>query len=139
MSDRGRSPAPSGGSDPRRGSSGSRPPSGGGSRGSSPAPSGSGQPGPSAAPGWTAGPGFDPAKPASSGLDKPNTRMELPPEAYLLDKGKDAFCLRGQKYNTEGTQDLVHTNSIRITKVNLDKKIHQFDVSLAPACLKGLV
>lgn len=134
MSDRGRSPAPSSGGDPRRASSGSRPPSAGGSRAGgsradSPAPSGSGQSGGAAA-GWQAGPGYDPARLSSGAQDrKYNTRMELPPEAYLTTQGKDVFCLRGQKVNTEGAPDMIHTNSIRVTKVNLSKKIYQFDVS----------
>lgn len=61
--------------------------------------------------------------------------MELPPEAYSFDNNKDMFCLRGNKYNSEGVQDSVLSNSIRITSMNLEKKIHQFDVSRPqPSC-----
>ncbi|QPH10460.1 hypothetical protein C2857_001778 [Epichloe festucae Fl1] len=81
-------------------------------RGPSPSPSAAaspgsrtGSPGPGA-PGWVAGPGFDPAR-SSTQIEGGNTRMELPPDAYVLDAQKDMFALRGNKFNTEGSKAIV--------------------------------
>ncbi|TWU78208.1 hypothetical protein ED733_007930 [Metarhizium rileyi] len=126
MSDRGRSPAPSG-----QGSSGSRHPSRApqgsapGSRAGSPSRPASG---PS---GWAAGPGYDPAKPASQ-PDKGNTRMELPPDAYVTEALKDVFALRGNKFNTEGSSAMIEVNQYRMKKFDFSKKIYQYDVIISP-------
>lgn len=55
--------------------------------------------------------------------------MELPPDAYLTDTKKSQFALRGNKLNTEGTQDMVHTNQYRMKSFDTSKKIFQYDVS----------
>ncbi|KAG6012482.1 hypothetical protein E4U43_007782 [Claviceps pusilla] len=112
MSQRGRSPAPSAAA-----------PSG--SRTGSAAPS-AGRPS-----GWVAGPGFDPAR-STTQQDKGNTRMELPPDAYVLDAQKDIFALRGNKYNTDGSKAIVEVNQYRMTKFDFAKKIFQYDVSISP-------
>lgn len=122
MSDRGRSPGPSG-----QGSSGSRLPSRA-PQGSAPgsrtgSPSRSGQ----AAAGWVSGPGYDPAKPATQ-PDKGNTRMELPPDAYVTEGQKDIFALRGNKFNTEGSNAVIEVNQYRMKKFDFAKKIYQYDV-----------
>ncbi|KAK7415854.1 Protein argonaute [Neonectria magnoliae] len=126
MSDRGRrSPSPSGPGS----SSGERRPSQSPSRGRTDSPSGSaaGKPGS----GWAKGPGFDPARPAPK-EEKGNTRMELPPDAYVSETKKDLFTLRGNKLNTEGKAELVEVNQYRMTKFDFTKKIYQYDVVLSP-------
>jgi eukaryotic translation initiation factor 2C len=125
MSDRGRSPAGSAaGASPQ-----SRQPSmsaSGRSRAASPAQtSGSGDP----KTGWAPGMGFDPAKPPSKER-RGNTRMELPPDAYLSNEDrKDVFAIRGNKFNTEGRAEKVEVNQFRMTKFDFGKKIYQYDVS----------
>lgn len=121
MSDRGRSPGPSG-SGP---GSGPRGPSG--SRGSSPASAAGRGP----VPQWKEGPGYDPAR-MDKPKDKGNTRMELPPDAYATDAKKSMFAVRGNKFNTEGTPDLVHVNQYRMKKFDFNKKVYQYDVSNSP-------
>ncbi|KAI9147761.1 Protein argonaute [Paramyrothecium foliicola] len=124
MSDRGRSPPRNPGS---RGPSPSR----------SPASAPPGSPGgPGGRPGWPQGMGVDPAKPASGRDDKGNTRMELPPDAYILDANKDVFPIRGNKYNTEGKPEMIEVNQYRMTKFDFNKKIYQYDVSLSPPAQK---
>ena len=78
-------------------------------------------------PGWTQGPGFDPARMGTA--KKGNTRMELPPDAYVLDSKKSMFTLRGNKLNTEGSPAVVEVNQYRMTKFDFTKKIYQYDVS----------
>lgn len=118
MSDRGRSPAPSS----HRGSEG-RPSQS--SRGpGSPARSSAGGP----AGNWPKPLGVDPAKPIKA-PEKGNTRVELPPDAYLTDTKKDFFTLRGQKLNTEGKPETIEVNQYRMTRFNFNKKIYQYDVS----------
>ena len=114
MSDRGRSPGPGG-------------PSGPGSRAGS--PSRSDAPGSSLQEKWPQGPGYDPARGAKT-QEKGNTRMELPPDAYVSETKKDLFTLRGNKFNTEGKPDKVEVNQYRMTKFDFTKKIYQYDVSL---------
>ncbi|KPM33983.1 Protein argonaute [Neonectria ditissima] len=123
MSDRGRrSPSPSG----QGSSSGERRPSKSPSRGRPDSPSGpgSGKPGS----GWAKGPGFDPARPAAK-QERGNTRMELPPDAYVSETKKDLFTLRGNRVNTEGRPEPVEVNQYRMTKFDFTKKIYQYDVS----------
>ncbi|KAL6852704.1 Protein argonaute [Amphichorda felina] len=78
--------------------------------------------------GWNPGPGFDPARGPER---KGNTRMELPPDAYM-DGKKSEFTLRGNKLNTEGAPDVVHTNQYRMIKFDFSKKIYQYDVLISP-------
>ena len=62
--------------------------------------------------------------------------MELPPDAYMEGE-KSIFTPRGNKLNTEGTPDVVHTNQYRMTKFDFSKKIYQYDVCQAcrfPIC-----
>ncbi|GAO18386.1 uncharacterized protein UV8b_05404 [Ustilaginoidea virens] len=120
MSERGRSPTPV----PVRGTSqsGSGPP---GSRPGTPAPSGPG------ASGWKAGPGYDPAKMTTHKMIE-NTRMELPPDAFVLDEQKDVFALRGNKLNSEGSKAIIEVNQYRMTKFDFNKKIYQYDVIISP-------
>ena len=73
--------------------------------------------------------GFDPAKPASSANDKGNTRMELPPDAYVNDTQKGRFTLRRNKLNTEGKPAAVEVNQYRMKTFDFTKKIYQYDVS----------
>lgn len=54
--------------------------------------------------------------------------MELPPDAYMLEAGKSPFTLRNNKFNTEGTPDVVHVNQYRMKKFDFSKKIFQYDV-----------
>ena len=118
MSDRGRSPSPAGPGGPS-----------GSERRPSPSPSGrSAASGPSGG-NWIQGPGFDPAKPAKK-EEKGNTRVELPPDAYISDTRKDMFTLRGNKLNTEGQAAQVEINQYRMTKFDFSKKIYQYDASL---------
>lgn len=131
MSERGRSPAPSGqGQTERRSSqslsrSGSR--SASGSRPTSPARSAAVGAGPG---GFVKGPGFDPARMGSQGIqEKGNTRMELPPDAYVSDTKKDMFALRGNRLNSEGKPAQVQVNQLRMSKFDFQKKIYQYDVS----------
>ncbi|KAF5020355.1 hypothetical protein F66182_7627 [Fusarium sp. NRRL 66182] len=115
MSDRGRSPSPAGPGGPPQSSSRS--------------PSASAAGGPSS--GWAQGPGFDPAKPQGQ-QDKGNTRMELPPDAYVSETKKDLFTLRNGRFNTEGKPEPIEVNQYRMTKFDFSKKIHQYDVILSP-------
>lgn len=125
MSDRGRSPAGSApGASPQ-----SRQPSRSGSsrsRAASPAQTSvSGDP----KTGWAPSMGFDPAKPPSKDR-KGNTRMELPPDAFISNEDrKDMFATRGNKFNTEGRAEKVEVNQFRMTKFDFSKKIYQYDVS----------
>lgn len=134
MSDRGRSPERSGGGGPSRSSrqGSTSPTQSGGSpapRGPSPArSSGSGSQGSPS--GWKKGMGFDPAKPADD-KSKGNTRMELPADAYS--SNRDMFSLRGNKFNTEGKPEQMQVNQYRMKKIDLSKKIHQYDVSAQPS------
>ncbi|KAF5000779.1 hypothetical protein FDECE_11134 [Fusarium decemcellulare] len=123
MSDRGRSPSPAGPGGPS--SSGRRPSQ---SPARSPAPPSAG----GAAAGWAQGPGFDPAKPQRQ-EDQGNTRMELPPDAYVSETKKDLFTLRGGKLNTEGKPEQIEVNQYRMTKFDFSKKIYQYDVVLSPS------
>ncbi|KAF4508562.1 hypothetical protein G6O67_004923 [Ophiocordyceps sinensis] len=122
MSDRGRSPAQTGGGPGSQSQA---------SRVASPA----GQP---AAAGWTAGMGVDPAKPAKQ-EDRGNTRMELPPDAYVSDTHKSMFALRGNKTNTEGKMTTVEVNQYRMKSFDFSKKIHQYDVTISPDLEKKAV
>ncbi|KAG6264982.1 hypothetical protein E4U47_006588 [Claviceps purpurea] len=81
--------------------------------------------------GWVEGLGVDPAKSIAQ-QDKGNTRMELPPDAYILDDQKDKFALRGNKYNTEKNKAIVEVNQYRMTKFDFSKDIHQYDVIVSP-------
>ncbi|KAG6298431.1 hypothetical protein E4U09_000824, partial [Claviceps aff. purpurea] len=81
--------------------------------------------------GWVEGLGVDPAR-GTAQQDKGNTRMELPPDAYILDDQKDTFALRGNKYNTEGAKAMVEVNQYRMTKFDFSKDIHQYDVIVSP-------
>ncbi|KAH7155211.1 Piwi domain-containing protein [Dactylonectria estremocensis] len=81
--------------------------------------------------GWTKGPGFDPAR-GPPKPEKGNTRMELPPDAYVADTKKDYFTLREKKLNTEGKVEQVEVNQYRMTKFDFAKKIYQYDVILSP-------
>jgi eukaryotic translation initiation factor 2C len=73
--------------------------------------------------------GFDPAKPPSKDR-KGNTRMELPPDAFLsYEDRKDVFPPRENKFNTEGRPEKVEVNQFRMTKFDFNKKIYQYDVS----------
>ncbi|KAF4126056.1 eukaryotic translation initiation factor 2C [Geosmithia morbida] len=65
-------------------------------------------------------------------LASSNTRMELPPEAYVLGGGKSPFALRNNKFNTEGTSDMVYVNQYRVKKVDFTKKVYQYDVTVSP-------
>ncbi|KAJ4271702.1 Protein argonaute [Fusarium torreyae] len=122
MSDRGRSPSPAG----------SGGPSGSGRRPSqSPARSATGSAAGGPAAGWSKGPGFDPAKPQGQ-EDKGNTRMELPPDAYVSETKKDLFTLRNGKFNTEGKPEHIEVNQYRMTKFDFSKKIYQYDVFISP-------
>ena len=56
--------------------------------------------------------------------------MELPPDAYLAGQNQDAFALRGDKFNTEGSNAMVQVNQYRMKKFNFSKKIQQYDVSI---------
>lgn len=71
--------------------------------------------------------GFDPAKSANK-EDKGNTRMELPPDAYVTDTQKSKFTLRGNKFNTEGKPATVQVNQYRMKTFDFTKKIYQYDV-----------
>ncbi|KAK2609134.1 Protein argonaute [Conoideocrella luteorostrata] len=110
MSSRGRSPTPSAGG-----------------RSGPPSPSRSG-PGPS---GWVAPMGHDPAR-SNVQRDKGNTRMELPPDAYVSDTKKGMFALRGNKFNSEGSKAIVEVNQYRMKKFNFSQKIYQYDVIISP-------
>lgn len=100
-------------------SAGSRPPS----RAQSPGP-------PS---GYPQGIGYDPAKPTSSD-DRGNTRMELPPDAYVADIKKSSFALRGKKLNSEGSPAALQVNQYRMTKFDPNVKVYQYDVCLKAVC-----
>lgn len=73
--------------------------------------------------------GVDPAKPAKQ-EDRGNTRMELPPDAYVSDTHKSMFALRGNKTNTEGKMTTVEVNQYRMKSFDFSKKIHQYDVRI---------
>jgi eukaryotic translation initiation factor 2C len=119
MSDRGRSPSPAG----------SGGPSGSGRRPSqSPARSASGSAAGGAAIGYQKPLGFDPAKPQGQDAQG-NTRMELPPDAYVSETKKDLFTLRNGRFNTEGKAEQIEVNQYRMTKFDYNKKIYQYDVS----------
>lgn len=123
MSERGRSP-------PRSG-----PGSASGGRGPSPSPSRSAASGAAPPAGWKPGLGFDPARPKDQ--EKGNTRMELPPDAYVSETKKDLFLLRGKNLNTEGKPAKVGLNQYRMTKFDFKKKIYQYDVSNLPSLLSN--
>ena len=73
--------------------------------------------------------GFDPAKPARV-EEQGNTRVELPPDAYLSDTAKSEFTLRGTKYNTEGKPAQVEVNQYRLKAFDFTKRIYQYDVCI---------
>ncbi|KAJ6441216.1 eukaryotic translation initiation factor 2c [Purpureocillium lavendulum] len=75
--------------------------------------------------------GYDPAKPAKA-EDKGNTRVELPPDAYLSSTAKSEFTLRGTKYNTEGKPAQIEVNQYRMKSFDFTKKIYQYDVTISP-------
>jgi eukaryotic translation initiation factor 2C len=77
--------------------------------------------------------GVDPAKPKDDPEKRGNTRMELPPDAYITDSNKDVFPLR-KGFNTEGKPEIIEVNQYRMTKFDFNKKIYQYDVSIAPNC-----
>lgn len=54
--------------------------------------------------------------------------MELPPDAYVTEGQKDLFALRGNKFNTEGSNAVVEVNQYRMKKFDFAKKIYQYDV-----------
>jgi eukaryotic translation initiation factor 2C len=118
MSDRGRSPSPAG---PGSSSGSGRRPS------QSPARSASGSAAGRPA-GYAKPLGFDPAKPQKQ-EDQGNTRMELPPDAYVMETKKDLFTLRNGRFNTEGKAEMIEVNQYRMTKFDFSKKIYQYDVS----------
>ncbi|KAL4730323.1 Protein argonaute [Fusarium chlamydosporum] len=121
MSDRGRSPSPA-----RSGG-----PSGSGRQSSkSPARSATGSAGGSAG-GYAKPLGYDPAKPQRQ-EDQGNTRMELPPDAYISETKKDMFTLRNGRFNTEGRPEQIEVNQYRMTKFDFSKKIYQYDVVISP-------
>lgn len=74
--------------------------------------------------------GSDPAR--NPDTDKGNTRMELPPDAYLLGENKDIFALRNNRFNSEGGKALVSVNQFRMTGFDFNKKVYQYDVSALP-------
>lgn len=78
-------------------------------------------------PGFPQSLGYDPAKPTGQD-DKGNTRMELPPDAYVADSKKSLFAQRGKKLNSEGSPTNLQVNQYRMTKFNPNVKIFQFDV-----------
>ncbi|KJZ77147.1 hypothetical protein HIM_03468 [Hirsutella minnesotensis 3608] len=137
MSDRGRSqsPAPSAGRPPSQSRAASRSASPHGqatSRSASPH-------GPTAQPGWAPAMGKDPARLTTKTEDKGNTRMELPPDAYVSDTQKSIFALRGNKLNTEGKPAQIQVNQYRMTAFDFGKKIHQYDVNISPDVDRKLV
>ncbi|KOS17677.1 hypothetical protein ESCO_002684 [Escovopsis weberi] len=69
--------------------------------------------------GWTPPMVADPAR-FEKREERGNTRMELPPDAYLSETGKDLFALRGNKFNTEGRPEMVEVNQLRMTKFSFD-------------------
>lgn len=101
------------------------------SRVASPARSAAGQAGQA---GWTQGPGFDPARMGALIKTGGNTRMELPPDAYVSDTQKSLFTLRGNNLNSEGSPAVVEVNQYRMTKFDFTKKIYQYDVSYLTFC-----
>lgn len=119
---RGRSP--SGGSGRERAPSATRAPSTSPSR----ARSGSTSSRPGTTSSYPAPLGFDPAKPTVQ-EDRGNTRMELPPDAYVPETSKSIFAMRGNKYNSEGKPTKIDVNQYRMTKFNAAMKIYQYDVS----------
>ncbi|KAF4453519.1 hypothetical protein F53441_3832 [Fusarium austroafricanum] len=122
MSDRGRSSSPAGSGGPSQ--SGRRP-------SQSPARSATGSAAAGPSTGFPKPLGFDPAK--TPGQDNQgNTRMELPPDAYVSETKKDLFTLRKGRFNTEGKPEQIEVNQYRMTKFDFNKKIHQYDVSLSP-------
>lgn len=54
-----------------------------------------------------------------------------------MDGKKSEFTLRGNKLNTEGAPDVVHTNQYRMIKFDFSKKIYQYDVCLSPSVCSG--
>lgn len=58
-----------------------------------------------------------------------NTRMELPPDAYVSATSKSMFALRGNKLNTEGRETDIQVNQYRMKRFDFNKKIYQYDVS----------
>ncbi|TQW08035.1 CFIA complex component Rna14 [Cordyceps javanica] len=128
MADRGRTDLASGPPSGRAPSQVSAVRSGDVSRGASPARTAASQPG---QPGWTQGPGFDPAR-LGPARKAGNTRMELPPDAYVSDTRKSMFTLRGNNLNTEGSPATIEINQYRMTKFDFSKKIYQYDVALSP-------
>ncbi|PHH65610.1 hypothetical protein CDD81_2045 [Ophiocordyceps australis] len=129
MSDRGRSPAASGGP-----AGASRAAQMSMSRDNSSASSQAKDPSKS----WSPGMGFDPAKPAAK-ADKGNTRMELPPDAFVPDTQKSRFALRNNKMNTEGKPIPIEVNQYRMKSFDSSKKIYQYDVLISPDTEKKAV
>ncbi|CAG9941306.1 unnamed protein product [Clonostachys rosea f. rosea IK726] len=93
-------------------------------RSSSPARSAPGSP--------KAGPPTSPRRPAvvPPAQKSGNTRMELPPDAYVSDTQKSRFALRGTKFNTEGKPAQIAVNQYRLKSLNYDGKIHQYDINV---------
>lgn len=112
MSDRRRSPA-----------LGSGPGSRSGAQSQSPSRSGRGSPSlPKQSP-YGPGLGYDPAKSgvAVSGRRQDNKRLDLPADAFM-DHKQGTFPLRGNKFNTEGRQDMVEVNQYRMTQFDFQKR-----------------
>lgn len=65
---------------------------------------------------------------ASSKPEMGNTRMELPPDAYVTSLKKSMFPRRENKFNSEGKIETIEVNQYRMTNFDFKKKIYQYDV-----------
>ncbi|KAM0278769.1 hypothetical protein ACHAQH_004960 [Verticillium albo-atrum] len=108
-------------------------------KGGSPARSRSGSQ--SSRPNFPAPLGYDPAKPAPKpDQDKGNTRLDLPPEAYmsaerLQNPGFQPFAKR-PGFNKTGTPVPLEINQFKVAAWSTDCRIYQFDITISPVPLK---
>ncbi|PKS13025.1 hypothetical protein jhhlp_000366 [Lomentospora prolificans] len=124
------------GSPPHPGSQAGSSPLGSPLRGRSPALSraGSTSGSPSAEKGKTPfgrGMGYDPAKPEQIPKNKFNSRVDLPPEAYMKEPIDNRFTKR-PGFNTTGRVISVDVNQFAVTSINQSLKIYQYDISVTP-------
>ncbi|KAM0324838.1 hypothetical protein ACHAQA_007804 [Verticillium albo-atrum] len=85
--------------------------------------------------------GYDPAKPPPKpDQDKGNTRLDLPPEAYmsaerLRNPGFQPFAKR-PGFNKTGTPVPLEVNQFKVASWNIECRIYQFDITISPVPLK---
>ncbi|SPO05231.1 related to argonaute like post-transcriptional gene silencing protein QDE-2 [Cephalotrichum gorgonifer] len=77
------------------------------------------------------GMGYDPAKPEVEEEPQANRRLELPPEAYMMNPLDGRFTKR-PGYNTSGKEIKIEVNQYAVVKRKPDFKVFQYDITVTP-------